>query len=308
MFDKRDTREVNTLSTDYLSVAIAAILVDDGFDADKVVVLRRSGAERQTDKEVVSVEYKPDYEGDGSDILLIKTNLRGIYDNLPEGIFHTPSSLKDRSKEKIIEGFRHQRRDEFYVRRFFSPYEAEVERRRLDIRLAELRYDRPTKHSDRVNTIGHFWPVIRQMDPLTATLFVSVIPHIEEIRGRYAKIARMMTMLLGYPVRIERENRRMLPNAKFSRLGTMRSRIDSVLKGTQGLYFVRMIIEPPKKAIDSLVPSGTVRGVVETLLNTGLLPGWVEYEVVLKPEEEACTNRFGGRLGIDMKLKNTDRI
>jgi hypothetical protein len=71
MFDKRDTREVNTLSTDYLSVAIAAILVDDGFDADGVIVLRRSGAERQTDKEVVSVEYKPGYEGDGSDVLLI---------------------------------------------------------------------------------------------------------------------------------------------------------------------------------------------------------------------------------------------
>ncbi len=306
MFDKKDTERINGLYTDFLSDVIAAAVVDNGFDADRVIVKRRSGSERQTDKEVDSVEYKPDYEGNGDDILLIKTNRRGIYDNLPEGLFHTPSSLRDRSKENIINTFRRQNRDEFFVRRFFSLYEAEVERSRLDIRLTELRYDRPAKHRAWVDTLARLWPVISRMDSLTAVLFVRTIPHIAEIRNSYAKTSEALTMILGYPVRIERENKPVWSDMKFPRLGAMCLGVNSVLKGARVHAFSRVIIQAPEKAIDGLVPSGDTRGVVETLLDI-YMPDVVNLGVEIRPESAARTSRMGGRLGVNMKLKDNDR-
>ncbi len=302
-FDKKDTEGINGLYTDFRSDVVAATVVDNGFDADNVIVLRRRGSERQTDKEVDSVEYKPDYEGNGNDVLLIKTNRRGIYDNLPEGLFHTPSSLRNRSKEKIISNIRSQHRDEFYIRRFFSLYEAEVEHSRIDIRLTELRYDRPARHRARVDTLGHFWPVIGRMDSLTAILFVRTIPSISEIRNSYTQIARALGTILGYPIRIVIENRAVRADMNFPRLGTMRLGVDSVLKGAQNRPHARVIIQAPREAINGLVPSGKTRDVVETLLGI-YLPDEVTPVVEIRPEMVVYTSRFGGRLGVNTKLKD----
>lgn len=303
MFDERDTEGINGLYTDFRSDVVAATVIDGGFDADNVIVKRRGSRERQTDKEVYSASYKPDYEGDGTYKLFIQTNRRGIYDNLPEGLFHTPSNLKDRSQEKIIGNIRRQREDEQAVRKFFSLYESEVEHSRIDIRLTELRYDRPAKHRARVDTLGHFWPVIGRMDSMTAVLFVRTIPYVSEIRNIYAKIAEALTMTLGYPVRIVVENKPVRPEMKFPRLGAMHLGVNSVLKGAQGHAFARVIIQAPGKALDGLVPAGDMRGVIETLLSI-YMPDKVAHSIEIRPERTVYTSRFGGRLGVNMKLKD----
>lgn len=304
MFDEKDTASINSLYTDYRSDVVAAAVIDGGFDADNVIVRRRGSRERQTDKEVYSASYKPDYEGDGTYKLFIQTNRRGIYDNLPEGLFHTPSSLKDRSREKIIGNIRRQRKNEQDVRKFFSLYESEVEHSRIDIRLTELRYDRPNKHRIRVDTLGHFWPVISRMDSMTAVLFVRTIPYVSEIRNSYAKIAKALTMTLGYSVRIVVENKPVRPEMKFPRLGAMRLGVNSALKGARGHVFARVIVQAPEKALDGLVPAGDMRGVVETLLDI-YMPDKVAYSIEIRPEKSVYTSRLGGRLGMNTKLKDS---
>lgn len=312
MFEKKDLQGVNRLYTDFRGDVIAAGAVDNGFEADKVIVLRRSGTEHQTDKEIDSVEYKLDYEGNGNDVLLLKTNRRGIYDNLPEGVFHTSLGLRNQSKETIVNDIRRQHKDEFHIRRFFSLYEAEVERVRVDVRLAELRYDRPNKHRSFVDTLSRFWPTIRQMDTQTAVLFARSIPHLSDIRNRYGDIARAMTTIIGQPIRITLEQQRQPYPLKYPRLGAMRLGVNSVLRGNLSEPCAVVTIKPAAQAVKAFLPQAARYRIVEALLEI-FMPEGVNYWIVVRPERPAYTSRVGDRtapayLGVNARLKVREEI
>ena len=307
MFDKRDTDGVNGLYTDFRSDVVAAGAVDNGFDADRVIVLRRKGPEPQTDKEIAAIEYKPDYEGDGNHALLIQTTRRGIYDNLPEGVFHAPTGFRRQSKAAVVSGIRREHEKEFYIRRFFSLYEAEIERTRIDIRLSELRYDRPAKHRTFVDTMSRFWPVIRQMDTRTAVLFARSVPHISDIRNRYADIARTVTGILGSPVRIAIEHHRPKTNMKFPRLGAMRLGVNAALRGHVFERCATVVVEPGPQAMGKLLPQAPGYRVLETLLEI-FMPAELAHRIIVRPKPHLFTSRLGDRntpcyLGVNAKLK-----
>lgn len=312
MFDKRDMEKVNRIHTDFRSDVIAAELAEHGFDVDKIFILRRQGDFLDMGKEIKAVEYKLDYESRGTNILSIKTNLRGIYDNLPEGLFHSSINSKARSKEAIIEDMRKQKEQEFFVRRFFSLFETEVDRTRIDIQLIEMRYDRPEKHRSLVDTMLPFWPVIKLMDLRTAVLFIRTIPYITQIRDSFGKIAEALSIIMGYNIRIELENHAKKPDIKYPKLNNIRLGINSVLKGI--MYDTDpdavVYIEPAGNDIKDMLPKGNKRRITEALMDI-FMPADTDYKIVVRAEQTNHTSRMGDRkapcyLGINAKLRSND--
>ncbi len=306
MIAQEEIAHINTVGTDFRSDVIVAGMVDGGVDADRVVVLRRQSEARLTDKEIIDIEYKRDYEGNGRDMLLVRTNRNGIYDNLPEGLFHDTSGLKGTSKEVVIDSIKRQNKQEFYIRRFFSLYEAEVERTRMEMQLTELRYDRTGRHRTFVDALARLWPVIAQMELRTAMLFTRVIPYIPEIRNSYRETARAIALITGYRVQISEEIGQKTPPVKFPRLGTARLGVNSVLKGKFRYACATVTVTPPQKELRELLPGCPGRRVLEGLLEL-FLPNSTDYRIVLVPEQAGFTGRIGGRrtpclLGINSKL------
>lgn len=306
MEEYKNIELINKLDSNFRSDVVAAGMIDCGIAADKIVILRREGNTRETDKEIVDIEYKQDYEGNGQDVWLIKANRQGIYDLLPEGMFHHVG-VKENNKEAIIHSFRSQDIQERMIRRFFSLYEAEVEHTRVEIQLAEFRYDRPDKHRTFVDTMSGLWPVIRDMDSRTAMLFIRTVPYIAEIRNSYAQIAQAVSMITGHEVRIDTGVALRTPQMKPVRLNSMRLGVNSVLMGKVGVTCAKVFVTPNREYLRELLPGRTQYNVLQTLLEV-FLSNVVDYEINIKPKEGDYTSCFGGKipclLGVNVRLKS----
>ena len=305
MFEK-DIQNINTLHSNFRSDVIAAVLADNGFDEDNILLLRNEGTAAETDKEILSVDLKRDYEGNSNDMLVIKTNRSGIYDNLPETLFHLGIGLKNYNKENVIETIRKQHKEEVLIRKFFSLYEAEIDRTRINISRTELEYDRPGKHRSLVEVFGRFWPVIKQMDSQTAILFTQTIPYITEIRNSYNKIAQAVSMITGYDISIKVCKRKIKIQTKPPRLGVMKLGINSVLKGETWEKSAMVEINLPQNRITDMLPQMPKRRIIEVLLET-FIPADISYEIALCPEARAYTNKLGDKnkpcvLGVNARL------
>jgi hypothetical protein len=301
--------EVNNLSTDFRSDVIAAGFVDSGVDIETIDIRRRDSAVRDTDKEISSINHlEHDYEGNGGPVLRIRTNRRGIYDNLPEGVFHNLSGLHEQSKDAIVGTFKHQSREEVNVRRFFSLYETEIERSRVDIQSIELQYDRPDRHRTMVDTMARLWPEINRMDTLTAMLFLRTVPYIADIRGNYSRTAQALSTITGYGVTIANRTRIQTPKARYTRLNSMKLGVNSVLRGAIPIRFAEVSFTPPRNDLSTVLPGRERHEVLRALLDA-FMPNDIDYEIVIRPHPEDYTARIGDKslpciLGVNAKLNN----
>lgn len=292
MFDKADIEHINNLSTNFRSDVIAAMVVEGGVDADNIVILRRRGEARRTDKEIIDVEYKQDYEGDGRDVLLIRANRQGIYDNLPEGVFHDSRGLKENTPESIIHSFREQHEQEFFFRRFFSLFESEAECTRIGIRRIEFRYDRPDKHRTFTDTLSPLWPVVREMDARTAMLFIRMVPYIDRIRSTHSLVGRALSIITGHLVCVERESYAKASKIKTPRFGDMHLGINSILKGEISAARIKVMVTPHRENLMDLLPGRRHHNILMALLRV-FGPDEVDFDIQIVPREEDYTSRLG---------------
>lgn len=308
MFDRWKNYEVNSIYTDFRDDVIAAGVVENGFDIDRILILRGDSASRQTDKEIESIEYNPNYKGKGNDsgTLIIRTNRYGIYDNLPEGVFYPANGLNKNSKEAIIKSIRRQNKEEFLIRRFFSLFEVEVERNRIQIRQSELRYDRPCIHRNFVDTMLPFWPAIKIMDIKTAILFVGTVPYLSEIRNSYTRIARALSTIMGYRISIKTTTRESKQRIKHPRLGLMRLGMNAVLKSNAVETVAIVELQPDRESLRELLPGMSKYIIAETLLDI-FMPQRIAWELRIVPTAEDHTARPGNKnhpciLGVNARL------
>ena len=92
------------------------------------------------------------------------------------GLFHEalfPGKVKDLGL--ILEEMQQHSNEEFFIRRFFSLLESEVDREGIQAQLLELRYDKKNKYSDYAKLFAACWPVIHILSD-RALLFIKFMP------------------------------------------------------------------------------------------------------------------------------------
>lgn len=312
MIDQIEIENINTLHSNFRSDLIAAMLIDNGLKEEAVLLLRNGGTTSETDKEIVSVGLKRDYEGNNNDMLVIKTNRLSLYDNLPETLFHSSEGVKNYNKANVIETIRKQNKEEVLIRKFFSLYEAELDRTKINISRTELEYYRPAKHRSFVEVFGRFWPVIKQMDSQTAILFAQTIPYINEIRNSYSQTAQAISMIMGYKVSIHLNNQKTEIKTKAPRLNRMKLGINAILKGKIDEKVALVKVGAPQSAISDLLPLAPKRKIIEILLDI-FMPANTSYSIRLCPEKDAYTSQLNNKenlciLGVNASLAKTNSV
>ncbi|MDR0794863.1 MAG: type VI secretion system baseplate subunit TssG [Tannerella sp.] len=192
----------NVEDSDYRAEIVAASLIEKGYDPNKIIITRQ-GAEKRgfgKDIETISLFYS---EYDQTDFLQIKSNREGIYDILPEGIFHQTVNRKfNQDKEEMIDEIKIHREEEFYARKFFRLFEIELDNLLTDIALIEVEFDKRISHPNYVKIFSSFWPVMEWFEREQAVLFLHTIPILHRIRNRFSAINESLTLILGVPVHI----------------------------------------------------------------------------------------------------------
>lgn len=194
---------INNTDTDYKAEVYGAQLVEQGFDSERIQIIRKGAAKRGFSKDIEEIKLHFS-DQDLKDYLHIEANKEGIYDILPEGVFHQPIQKKaNKDKEDVLDEIKAHRLKEFHARRFFQVFEVEADHSLIQAYLYEIKYDKKISNSNFTDIFVSYWPIMKLLKPEQCILFMHTIPYLHQIRNNHEEIEKTMSLLLEVPVRIE---------------------------------------------------------------------------------------------------------
>jgi hypothetical protein len=194
-------KHINTGDTDYKAEVIAGLMVEQGHAVDQLLIVRKGAGKRGVSKDIAEVQHGRYKNTDTSFVL--HTNRKGIYDHLPEGLFHKSSHINgERSKQSVLADMSRHRADEFFIRDFFRLFETETDIIRILTQAREFQYDKKNNHNQYIHIYERFWPILKQMELSKAVLFMKMIPLVSKIRLSQFEVAQTLSMILDVPVEI----------------------------------------------------------------------------------------------------------
>ena len=196
----------NSLDIDFKAEVVAAEMVENNTPMDRILILMLGGLQRSFRKDVSSVtEEVSDYDHKG--YFLLTTPKEGLYDMLPEGLFHhvEPDKAVKTDKE-IIASIKQRRIEQRDARRFFLPFEAAINDLRIQMALYENMLDKHSDYDDTLKIFAEHWSIFQYLDTRQSNLFLHLIPIIHEIRDEHRVIESIMEMIFQLPVHIELRN------------------------------------------------------------------------------------------------------
>ena len=191
----------NKLQTDFKAEAVAVNLLKYHRSVSNIFIERIGINDRAYLKDIKSISSH--YLGFDEEVLSIKTYREGIYDYLPEGIFHPPSLNTSRKNvESVVKEIRKQKKVEDDARKFFRPFELEIFFTEISALLKEYDFDLASETDSLLNIFSELWPIIKMLDKQNAYIFLHVLPFFHNIRGDKKWFERCMTAFLKVPVEI----------------------------------------------------------------------------------------------------------
>ena len=161
-------RHPNDLETDFRFEVIAAAAVERGYAPEQIRVIREGMDRRGISKDVEDV-YQQHSAEDLMNYLFIKINREGLYDILPEGLFHTSTYKRsykdiDSDTERAMDEIKIHREQEFFARKFFHIFEEASDRMLTDAYLYEARYDRKISNKEFVDLFVYYWLLLKGLE------------------------------------------------------------------------------------------------------------------------------------------------
>jgi hypothetical protein len=191
-----------TLTTDIKAEVIAAELVDNGIPLDRILILMLGASKRPYRKDVEEIiEDISAY--DHKEYTQVKTHKEGIYDMLPQGLFHAPTVPKSaNSEEDILDAMKKHHIEEANARKFFLPFEASINDLRIQMALRENRLDKRLDSSDMIDIFTDHWEIFNWLDPRQANILLHLLPLIHEVRDNHRVAETIFELFFLLPVKI----------------------------------------------------------------------------------------------------------
>lgn len=298
---------------DFKAEIIAAEIVEQGIDSEQILIQTLGSLKRTFSNDVKIVETET-FE-DRKEYTVVKAAREGIYDMLPQGLFHHPTAHKSaRSEKEIIAAMKRRRAEEINARKFFLPIEATINHLRIEMALHENRLDKRSHYNDLVQLFASQWNIFQYLDARQANIFLHLVPIIHDIRDNHERIKEIMEMIFEVKVDISLRNQRPLQpkDQMFSCLAQTSLGVDLTtgnVEFDEGADEIVLVIGPmPTVLYRDFMPGGNSSKILQLLCDY-LLP--VHADVITKFElmeqdKHArladCSNDYNCVLGQDMVL------
>lgn len=281
-------------SKDFKAEVIASELLEQGADPDRVLVLMTGALKRTVSKDVHLIEeFTADY--DHRTYTLIRAVREGLYDMLPQRLFHQPPASRSLTEKELVKAIRQREEEERQARRFFLPFESALNFLRTQLALYEYRLDKRTQYNDLVDIFSPHWPIFQYLDARQADIFLHLLPIIHEIRDDHRVIEDILQMMLLLPVSIRLQQQVPQHNAHpvFSTMGDCRLGVDLTTGNAvldEGMDELVVSIGPVENKIQKqFMPGGKNHAMLQSLLDY-LLPVHLDSTTeFIMPQEERFT-------------------
>ncbi|AYL94955.1 type VI secretion system baseplate subunit TssG [Mucilaginibacter celer] len=197
-------KKPNQIDTDFKAATIAAEIIENEMvNAADVVILPKGPKKRAYAKEIagITIDKKT---GGRKPVTTIYVNRDGFYDMLPEGLFHRPpASSVMITEEEMIKDIKARREEEKQTRRFFAPFEAELNYFRTLVELYESRLDKKNEYDELINIFLKEWQEFKCFTKKQMLILIHVLPVIHEQRNNISFAASVIHMMFDVPVTLQ---------------------------------------------------------------------------------------------------------
>lgn len=196
----------NKVVTDFKATVVAADRIQNGQDSNTIEIIPLGGNRRAFAKEIENIEEQI-AETSGNKYTRITINKEGLYDMLPEGLFHTLATGTDILDEDImIEDIQIKRQEEKDARTFFAPFEIEIFHIKTLLELYENRLDMQTSYSEMGNLLAHSWNELKFLNNKQRVIWMHFIPEIQSRKNDLNYCQKLLSLLLNIPITISKKN------------------------------------------------------------------------------------------------------
>jgi type VI secretion system protein ImpH len=258
------------LQLDIRLEVVLADLISDGLSLEDVIIKSNSLFKRNYHHDIEKTE-EVEYGHSRKKKLSIFVNREGIYDGLPEDLFHQPTDSKNEtSKAKVIQEIKVQNEYEKSSRLFFLPFEQEFYRQRIKLESEERKFLFETNSDLSGDLFDQLWGFPDFLDSDQKSKLGVLMPVLNQLACDREMMAHMMHILTGDPVSVRTSPPGSHRLSGGPSLGDMRIGVDTVLGGTifemQDSLTMTIFIEHPELLADYL-PGGKKIIIHEFLCN-----------------------------------------
>jgi len=189
---------INSYPADIKAEVLMADLIQEGFSQDDFLIYFDSVFRRGFSKDILKAEKI--LINDVQETLAIYLARDGLYDVLPEGLFHVSLDAAVTSGKGMATDSRKESRIEDETRKFFQPFENEFFYQRIQLELQERSILQKLNDNSLEDFFLNFWKIDRSLPKELIIKLTAMLPFIKEIVGDFKMTANCLGAILGEEV------------------------------------------------------------------------------------------------------------
>ena len=194
------SQNINQLSFDLKAEMLVAVLAEQRIDLREILAAF-DGQLKRTWSRDIAWSAVDNLETD--DIMLsLHLNRDGIYDVLPEVLFHSNYGNEDQSAKEMAKDSMQMRSEEKETRSFFQPFENEFFLQRVQLAMIENQLFKNLDAQFLTAMIPHFWRVDQGLPENYVDKLRKLLPLVHQITGDFDLTAQCLEFILKEKVRI----------------------------------------------------------------------------------------------------------
>jgi type VI secretion system protein ImpH len=271
---------------------ILADLVFEKFNLEELMVFSSGQFQRNYHNDIEKIEER-EFGKLKKKKLCFTVNRNGMYDNLPEDIFHQPTTSKtNRDKTEVITEMKIQESLEKSARTFFIPYEQEFYRQRIKLELEERKFLFETNSEISGQLFNDLWNLPDFLNTEQKSKLGVLMPVINRMAGKMDLMGLVFGNITGDTVEIKDTRPLTFIIPDQAALGGCRLGLDCILGGnieeTQRALTMSIYLKDPEDLMEYM-PGGNKNRIYNFLCNL-LIP--LENDLVFELLFENGTTTF----------------
>lgn len=181
---------------------VAALLDRNSFSRSHIIIQPKSSFSRNYAKDIISVDYQENKKS----AVTIQISREGLYDMLPEGLFHK-TVKKDAliDTETSVKEIKMHQEEEKAARKFFLPLEQAFYWQRVQLELEERKLWSPWDEKEYNQFLISFWQLeSKDLNQHQTATMLALLPFAHHIAGNLPLTEEAISIILGEKVRITR--------------------------------------------------------------------------------------------------------
>jgi hypothetical protein len=185
----------------FLAEAVFASLTEAGHAANTIRVFNKGGFRKGFSNDIEQVVVEELEQQHGFEITI---NRDGIYDLLPEGLFHqSKGNNRINSVQDAVEEHKQFKEEEKLARKFFTPLEQLLFLYRAKAETAEREALYDIQNGQLTNSFYHFWNIDTSLPDEPASRLLRLMPYADTIKSDIEATTAALSYVLQRKVSIQ---------------------------------------------------------------------------------------------------------